>query len=644
MGEGTDVASGRASTSSWPTAVLVALVSGLAVLALYLIHPLTEGYTLPVGPDGPVYTWLARAAAATGLPESPGAGPGVPTLTLLLGRILGTDPLETVTLLGPVLAACCALAGVALIEAALGPSLHRALLAAVFTGAFTAYLAGGWLANVAMVAVFLAAAAAMALAGRGWHPAVLCAAMLGAAGLLHRVFFLVGAVILLLVVVGFALREGRQGRPWRQMHAARMAVALGGGLAVAAGGALWMTTAATIPGDTSQDGFFRRIGLRDLLLDRYRERFWGDAGRAALPVAVGFGLAGWAGAAGDTERRDGRRFLTLLWGAWAVLTVGGILVLAATGWGPPNRLLQFAFFLPIGAAAGAAALLRGGILGGVVAAVAAAAFVGGAMGGWFRQSPSFTAEELNAVRRAGRVIHRMELSPGVPLVFVVDTDQPAAAYHVTRATNLIRMGVPAERIGDVRIVVGTPEDVLERRATRTGDPEHDRIASVYLREAGEALDRGAILVLRPFNPAASSSEGGVVRPDVIVLSDHAPPRPAPSRLPAVEPMNGLESIDLVWRSVTALLVLGVIGLGWSRWGLREGGWLASLAGAPSAGMAVAVLVGVTADRLGLRLDTMGALLAVLAVGAIGFLVAARTRRNSGASRPQLRRPLDQQRR
>jgi hypothetical protein len=624
--------------------MLLAIVSALIVVALYLIHPLTEGYTLPIGPDGPVYTWLARAAAATGLAESPGAGPGVPTLTLLLGRILGTDPLETVTLLGPVLAACCGLAGAALIEAALGPSLHRALLAAVLTGAFTAYLAGGWLANVAMVAVFLAAAAAMALAGRGWPPAVLCAAMLGAAGLFHRVFFLVGAMMLLLVVVGSGLRERREGRSWRELHAARMAVALGGGLAVAGGGVLWMTTAATIPGDTSQDGFFRRTGLRDLLLDRYRERFWGDVGRAAIPVAVGFGLAGWAGAAADTDQRDGRRFLTLLWAAWAVLTVGGILVLAATAWGPPNRLLQFAFFLPIGAAAGAAALLRRGILGGVVVAAAAAAFVGGAMGGWFRQSPSFTAEELNAVKQAGSVIRRMELAPGVPLVFVVDTDQPAAAYHVTRAANLIRMGVPADRIADVRIVVGTPDDVLERRAPRTGDREHDRIASVYLREAGEALDRGTILVLRSFNPAAGSTEEDVVGPEVILLSDHTPPGPAPSRLPAVEPVKGLGSINLVWRSVAALLALGVIGLGWSRWGLREAGWLASLAGAPSAGVAVAVLVGVPADRLGLRLDTIGALLAFLATGAIGFIVAARTRKNPGASRPQLRRPLDQERR
>jgi hypothetical protein len=636
---GTDSGRKRASEVRWSGALAVVLGAGVIVLGLYLVHPLTDGYTLPIGPDGPVYTWLARATAAIGLPGSPGAGPGVPALTLILGRVLSTDPLGTVTVLGPVLAACSGLAGAALIESSLGPSIRRCVLATLFTGAFAAYLAGGWLANVGMVAVFLTAAAAMTVAVRAWPAVVLCAVLLGAAGLLHQVFFLVGAVILVVVVGWTAVQERRAGRSWTEMGARRMAIALGGGVAVAGAGVLWMSAAPSIPGDTSQDGFFRRVGLRDLLLDRYRERIRGDLGRAAAPVLVGLGLAGVAAPSSRNGRSDGPRFLSALWFVWALVTVGGIAALAVTGWGPPNRLLQFAFFLPIGAALGAAALLQRGVLGILIAAVAATAFVVGSMSGWFRQSPSFTPEELDTVRRAGSVIDALGLERGVPLVFVVDTDQPAAAYHVTRAANLIRMGVPARRIPDVRVVVGAPEDVLAGRVSRTGDAEHDQIASVYLREAGTALDRGVLLLLRPFNASGwDPGRGRVAAPDVMVLSG-----PTTISEPASPAEGGVGVFDLVWRSVAALVVLGVFGAGWSRWGLRRAGWPGVLAAAPSVGMAVAVLVGVAADRLGLRLDSAGAVLLVLAVGALGFVAASVGHQRPVPTGPQLH-PLGQERR
>ena len=48
------------------------------MLALYLVHPLISGYRFPIGPDGPVYSWLARWMTEVGLREGPGGGPGVP--------------------------------------------------------------------------------------------------------------------------------------------------------------------------------------------------------------------------------------------------------------------------------------------------------------------------------------------------------------------------------------------------------------------------------------------------------------------------------------------------------------------------------------------------------------------------------------
>jgi hypothetical protein len=625
---------GARSADRWPGAVAFAFGASLAVLALYLVHPIAAGYTLPIGPDGPVYTWLARAAGATGLPEGPGAGPGVPGLSVLLGTLIGTGPLGTVTILGPVLAACCGLAAASLAETTLRPSAARAVVAAVLTGAFTSYLAGGWLANVALVAVFLAAVAALSLAGRSWRAVGAAVLLVMAAGLFHRTFALVGLVILIPVVVTripVALRERRAGRSWLDTEAVRMMMALGVGAGLAGGMLAWLSLEPRIPGDTSQDGFFRRHGLRDLLIDRYRERLWGDLTRTAVPLVAGIGLAG-AGTSSPSGK--GLRFLATLWLSWAAITLAGIVVLVATSWGPPNRMLQFAFFIPLGAAVGAMELARRGRVRAVVAAIAVAAFVGFSMFGWFRQSPAFTERDLDAVARAGSSIAALGIDAGAPLVFVVDTDQPAAAYHVTRAGNLIRMGVPAGRIGDVRIAVGSPPDVLAGRVTRTGDPEHDRIAAVYLREVEPVLDRASIFMIRPLNEAGwDPTLGRPIAPDVLLLSG-----PFPGGGPTVGATGpapeGLGAGQLIWRSILALAVLAVIGGGWARWGLPEQGRRAAAAAAPSVGAAVAVVATVVADRLGVRPGDVASAILVLAAGATGYFAAWRA--GSRASTLQLR--------
>ncbi|MGH2678074.1 MAG: hypothetical protein ACRDHB_06920, partial [Actinomycetota bacterium] len=417
------------AASRWLRAAGFAGGAAALILAMYLLHPLLAGHRLPIGPDGVVYPWLARAADTGGFGAGPGAGPGVPGLTLTLSGILGTDALATVTLLGPLLAAAVGLAAAGLVEAALGPKLDRALLAVLLTGAFTAYLAGGWLANVAMVAIFLSAVAALAIAGRSWRAVALASALLGAAGLSHRVFFALGLLILVPVVMARipdALTVRRAGGRWRDTSAGRMAAAVGIGAGLGAAGLAWLAAGARIPGDTSQDGFFRRLGMRAFLIDRYRERFWGDLSRATIPVITGVGLAvagGRPAAQASVGRTDDRgdRFLVALWLSWAAVTAGGVALLAVTAWGPPNRLLQFAFFVPIGGAVGAAALLRRGGGHRAITVVAVAVFVAVSMIGWFRQSPAFTASELRAVARARGAIDA--LPAGTPLVFVVDTDE-----------------------------------------------------------------------------------------------------------------------------------------------------------------------------------------------------------------------------
>jgi hypothetical protein len=591
------------------------------VLALYLVHPLLSGYTFPVGPDGPVYSWLAEWAAEVGLREGPGGGPGVPALAATLGKMLGTDGAGAVTILGPVLAAICGLASAGLM-AATGAGKWAVAGAVLLTGAFTAYLAGGWLANVTMVALFLAALAALAVVERSWRAVIGGASLLAAAGLAHEVFLLIGLTILAGVIalhLPAAMREVRSGRPLVTTAAARMTAAAAGGL----GG--WLLGAATLPeaalrGDTSQDGFFRRAGLRTLLLDRYRERFLGDLGRAAVPVAAGLGL-GVVGVEDQATAPSGRRYLLAVCGTWGVLTAVGIVLLAVTGWGPPNRLLQFAFFLPLVAALGLAALTRRGGVTAVAGLLAAAAFVGASMAGWLRQSPAVSGDELADVAAAGRAVAGSP--PGTPLVFLVDTRERAAAYHVTRAGNVIRMGLPADRIDDVHLVVGAPEDLLAGRPTLTGDQEHDAASAFYLREARPVLDTATVLVLERFNAGSFDDAlelGEEVAPGVVALAGET--SPASVRTPP----EGVGPWALIGWSAAAVVLLAALGGGWARWALPGCGSAAVLGAAPSIGIAAAVLGAFVADRVGLRPGGAGSVAVVVLLGVAGYAAAAWTGR------------------
>ena len=597
------------------------LLGGAAaiVLALYLLHPLLSGYRFPIGPDGPVYTWLARWMGEVGLRDGPGGGPGVPALTLTLSGFLRTGPLGAVTILGPVLAAVCGLAAGALIATNAGAGRPAVVAAVLLTGSFTAYLAGGWLANVTMVALFLSGLAALALVERSWRAVLGAAALLAAAGLAHRVFLAIGLAILVGVIllhIGAAARAVHAGRRPLDTAASRMAIA------GAAGAGAWLlgsvvVPSAAIPGDTSQDGFLRRAGLRAHLLDRYRERLVGDAGRAAVPVAVGLALGL---TALDEPRPRGVRFLAAVCWAWGTVTVVGTVVLAVTGWGPPNRMVQFAFFLPLVAAIGVAALARRGPLAAMAAVLVAAAFVGASMVGWFRQSPALAAEELAVVSAAGRAV--ASSSPGTPLVFVVDTTEPAAAYHVTRAGNVIRMGLPASRIDDVWLAVGAPADIVAGRPTRTGDREHDVASAFYLEEARGMLDGATVVVLERFNVQGYEQAlalGEEVAPGVTVIAGQG----APAARAA--PPEGVGSWALVAWSAATVLLLGALGAGWARWALPGCGPSAVLGAAPSVGIAVAILGAFLADRFDLHPGATGSLVVVVVLGVAGYAAAAGSR-------------------
>ncbi len=608
----------------WRPALRFAALAAAALLGLYLIYPLLARQGLPLGPDGPLYVWWARFADAVGL-DAVASRAGAPAATLALGGVLGTEPLETLAFLGPVLAAACGLAGGALMEAVVGPSRARTIAAVTFTGAWAAPLAGSYIPNLEVSALFLGALTAFGVSHRSWRGSWGGAGLLAAAGLAHRPFL----AVLLAILAGAiamhlpeALQERRAGRRWRDLFAVRLALgagagALGGGL-----GLLALTGSEIAPTDTSRDAFLRRAGLRDLLAGTFRDRILDDGRRSAVALVGGGALVKLGGPAEAGTR--GARYLrrVLVW--WAILSLGGLILIGIAGRAQANRVFAFAFFVPLAAApAFLAAAARGG-RARVWAGIAAIALLGGSMYGWYRRPPFMEPDELAAAGRAGRAVRT--IAPGTPLVFLVDTDEEsAAAFHVARFGNVIRAALPVARIPDVRLAVGRPSDYLDNRPTITGEREHDALSVTYLREQRPTRHEAIVLVLRPFNEPWFSEGvriGRLLGPDIVAIGPRAgefaalpPPGPYP---------RGLPPLALVPLSIATLLLLALLGGGWARWALPGASPRAVALLAPSTGVAAVILGAVGADRLGLALGGAG-LLVVAGLAAAGYLAASRAR-------------------
>lgn len=611
--------------SPWRTPAIWTAGAAALVLGLFVAHLVLQGHRLPLGPDGPVYVWWTSTADAAGLDAV--RRPGLPGLSLLLGTLLFADPVTLIAALEPVLAVLVGLAGAALVEGALGEDRLRAGLTALLVGAFSAFLAPGWLANLALAGLFLAALAAFSLADRSWRPAGLGAACLVAGGLTHPLFLALALAVLagaLALQAPSALGRIRTGERLWSVGTARVA-----GAATAAVGLTLVGLAAfaggdRVPGDSSQDQFFRRLGLRSFLEDRLRERQRRDTRRVRVAAWAGVALSAMLPLV-PKPREPGWRFLLTITGAWTLVTAVGLVALWQTDLAPAARLLTFAFFLPLLGGVVTAAALRTRDWRAVVAAAAAAVVVWGGMTAWYRQSPFVTEEELVAVAEASAVAET--LPPGTPLAFLVDTRDFAAAFHITRSANVIRAGLPGDRVGESRIVVGSPEDLAAGRVgTGNQDPEYRAIARVYLEEARPVLDEAVVFVLRPFNEPGwgeARDEGtplgtgaAVLRvPEGIHLAASGDPPPA---RPGASPwaIGGLAG--------AALVLLALLGGGWARWGMVGAPAGAVLGAAPAVGAAVSVGATLAADRLALPAAPAGTALAVL-LAILGYALALRPR-------------------
>ncbi len=630
-----EVPPARASTSVLRDVLLVAVPSA-ALLAFFLfVYPL-RGFRFPIGADAPVYLWWARLAGHDGL-SAVGNRPGIPTLTLVLGGSLGLSQPAVLAGIGAILGTATGLAGAALVDLA-GDRKDRTarfVIAAVLVGTFAVHLADGYFANLAFATLFVAAAAL--LAARTPATTVAAALALGAAGLAHPLFWVIGAIILgLTALPGFL---GRSGAP-RDEASAIGRVLAGGGVVAGAGLLALLPGPSPLRVDTSKDAFLRRAGLTGPLRADYLDRLARHWARFALPVSVPVATVG-------TLRAGG--FLGRFLRAWGVVMLAGVAGALATGLAPAVRFLSFGFVLPLGVAVAVppvwrALRRRGRVVAGVVSAALLAAMVGGPALTWLRTRPYLNGIEVSRIAAAGRVA---EATPrGTPLVFLVDNGEPTVLFLATRAGNVLRDALPPDRIRDVYVYVGSPQNYLAGRPTLVGDEQHDALSRLYLRDIRSAGGHPVAFLLAPFNRpglAFARAHGELVSRGVIVLSPNTgpaaayAPRPAPRE---VDPVRPTSTWWLVGAALLSFLLMAGVGLGWSL-GVAPGA-RSACALAPALGAGGLILAGVAAERVGVPLSGAGPPVVSAVVGAGGYAFAFwRRRRLQGQALPDPPAHVDQ---
>jgi hypothetical protein len=511
-----------------------------------------------------------------------GSRPGVPALALVLSGSLGLSVVQVTAALEVALGVGLGLASFAAVRRS---GVAPAALAGLLAGTFGVHLAAGYLSNLAMAAAFVGAIAL--LDGRTNRAAVVAALVLAGSGLAHPQFFLVGVVIL----GAAAILAWRTDRP----EAVRVAgAALGGGAVLGAGLLAVQVGPAPPDVDTSRDAFLRRAGLlselRSAYLDRFVHRWTRYVQWVSVPLAIiGFGSPD--GTAGRVLR------------SWFVVTVAGVALALVTGWLPADRFITFGFAIPILAALGVVRVWRWleprRFLAIAVTTAMTLLMLAGSWIAWSRQEPFVSEEEVTAVRVATETI--VTLPERTPLSFWVNEPDASVSFLATRAGNVIRAGVPTDRIRDVVIVVPP--------AGGEAAPERRALTELTLRDVHSAQDESGrdatIFVLEPFD--------AVDRPDDAVVID----LPVKDVFGA-EPLEPLTPLVATVASLATLVLLGVAGYGWGRIAFDD--VLSTVAAAPAIGVGTVIVAAVVLDVFGVSIgETPGAIAALALGGGGGYL-------------------------
>ena len=577
----------------------------MAVVVVLLRPTFRQHWGFGVGPDEPVYYWWARVGGARGI-STVGERPGIPALLLTVAGTLHLPLVAAVAGVQYALTAMVAVVATAILHGRARGGRWSWLLAGLLTGLFAVHLGGGFVANLAFTLPFFAAGAALALRSRRGTEAA--ALLLGGGGLLHPQFFVVGAVILLGVAIWSRIREAQDG--WSS-DAGRVLVALAGAGAVVGLGTLATRIGPTpLHADTSKDALLRRAGLRSSLHQTYMDRLWQNADRYAPWVLLPTAAAGVPRAHGFT-----RRFLV----AWATVTLLGVPLGIATGLFPPDRIITFAFALPVLSALGItwlwtliAARLSVWVAWGVAIALIAV-MANAALSAWREQQTFISPDEIANSTTLGRIA--ATLPPGTPLVVIADATVADAGFVTTQTANILRAAVPPDRAQDVYVYLGDAAHYFRDEPTLRDDPTYDAISRLSL--AGIPAGDRATFVLREFDRNRGDlDDPHLVRWDDALATTVPGPRPVPPTQGELTPSS---PGGIALATVLTMVLLWGLGYGWSRWAFADR--VAAAAAAAGFGVATVAIVGLAAERVGVPLTgSWGPTLVSGLAGGLGYLL------------------------
>jgi hypothetical protein len=416
--------------------------------------------------------------------------------------------------------------------------------------------------------------------------------------------------------------------------AARIGESLVGGAAVGAG-MIFAILGNGLPKPRVDVSEFAKKLRKDL--PKYKFPF-------TIPLAV---LGGAALAVDARERREASRtrFVLAFLASWCLVVLAGYLGRTVFHLSiPAHRFLAFALAVPLlGALAvlWVARLLERITPALAVAAIVVALVVSGAVAHsqWF-QAKTWT--DPAKIRDAGTVAKYLEAARipfDRPVVFIVGTrDWSTAALF----GHMIRAGMPADRIGEVYVYVGSAESY------RAHQPADTKISESYFRRVEPILSKHPIAVITDaFNESNFAGWAGAHPESIFDAGVAVVEGPPPPVVPVVaaqgvpspgEPVGPVSIPYLAVLGAFAFVVLVGTGLGWAV--ALMGRWLRSVelvAVAPAVGVAALVLGGIVVDRVGIRLVGAGGAVTILLVAATGWatawLVIRGGRSPSGSSFP-----------
>jgi hypothetical protein len=613
----------------------------LLIMGFYLWIYHARGITVPMGWDTSRYIWrtnLGQQFGVAHLQQHVQAGVqadnGRPAFPVLAGMLssLGPSTFRLAAVIPIAAAASIGLAAAAFIGATLRrPAWEMALVAlGVGTSSLMTRLLGPetYQDNLMAGAVFLAAAIAITMSVQDRRAIISALILFGMVELIHWAFFVFLSIAILLTA---ALYLPASWRRWRRKElalwdtpTARLTAVVAGAAAAGAISIFGVLGGVTRPPAVSRSEFLKKL-RQDLPLYRFPILL-----PAAAVGAVSLGLSTRRPGEPSVIRERIRLVLAFLL-SWSAVTLAGYLAYRVLHLlVPAHRFLAFALALPILAMVAVVWLARQAarVAGRIVAVLLALALLAYpaflSHRQWFSTPAWMDPVKIHQATTTAAYLDATRVAPGRPVVFIV---QSGDRNYIVLMGHMIRASLPANRMQDVYLYVGSPENYLADQPTLNSP----RISQHFLQLMEGTYSRNPVAVmLEAFNDTFFSAwkaahPESLVEPDIAVV--RGPPPPAAFAAPP-SPVGQYSSFKLGGLAVMTLVLLWLVGMGWAL--ALLGPWLRTMdlmAAAPAVGIGALVLGGAILDRAGLRLRGTTGVIALAVVLAAGWgLFALRSRR------------------